>query len=67
MSRAVYPCSCGELLYAEAVKGEMAMVVRHGEDNECVRVFSRDDIDMAEKMAVWYEELHGLRKERTYK
>jgi len=56
--RAVYPCFCGELLYAERIVGEWCVVIRHGENPEHTQVFADDDRDVESKMADWYIEMH---------
>ena len=57
-ARVVYPCLCGELLYAERIEGEWCVVIRHGENPDHTRVFADDDRDVESKMADWYIEMH---------
>lgn len=72
MSRAVYPCICGELLYAEQLEDRRITRVQHGENPELRRDFDDRDLVKLTPLADWYDFIHkrmiyGLREETSDK
>lgn len=68
MSKAVYPCICGELLYAERLVDKRITRVQHGENPEHRRDFDDRDLFHQTPLADWYDIIHqrmidGLREE----
>lgn len=57
---AVFPCTCGELLYAERVHTTRVTRIRHGENPECARDFpDKVMYEQPDAVADWYEEVHA--------